>query len=87
VPEETVIRDHGLSNLYIAAVLESIYDRIRSLGVDPDEISAYFTAPQNAIVAVLKHLKKTYGSAENYLINKAGVNEKLLNRLKDDLLE
>jgi len=87
VPEETVIRDHGLSNLYIAAVLESIYDRIRSLGVDPDEISAYFTAPQTAIVAVLKHLEKTYGSAENYLINKAGVNEKLLNRLKDDLLE
>jgi len=87
VPEETVIRDHGISNLYIAAVLESIYDRIRSLGVDPDEISAYFTAPQTAIVAVLKHLEKTYGSAENYLINKAGVNEKLLNRLKDDLLE
>jgi len=87
VPEETIIRDHGLSNLYIAAVLESLYDRIRSLGVDPEEISAYFTAPENAIVAVLKHLEKTYGSAENYLINKAGVHEKILNRLKEDLLE
>jgi protein-tyrosine phosphatase len=87
VPEETVIRDHGLSNLYIAAVLESIYDRIRSLGVDPEEISAYFTAPQNAIVSLLKHLYKAYGSAENYLINKAGVDETLLIQLKEDLLE
>jgi len=87
VPEETVIRDHGLSNLYIAAVLDSIYDRIRSLGVDPEEISAYFTAPQNAIVSLLKHLDITYGSAANYLINKAGIHGKILNRLKEDLLE
>jgi hypothetical protein len=68
-------------------VLESIYDRIRSLGVDPEEVSAYFSAPQNAIVAVLKHLYKTYGSAANYLINKAGVDESLLIQLKEDLLE
>jgi len=87
VPEKTVIRDHGLSNLYIAAVLERIYDQIRTMGVDPDGISAYFTAPQNAIAAVLKHLGKAYGSAANYLITKAGVDEKILIRLKDDLLE
>jgi protein-tyrosine phosphatase len=87
VPEETVIGDHGLSNLYIAAVLESIYDRIRTMGVNPDSISAYFTAPQKAIISVLEHLKKTYGSAANYLVSKAGVDEKLLIRLKDDLLE
>jgi protein-tyrosine phosphatase len=86
VPEETVVRDHGLSNLYIAAVLESIYDRIRAMGVDPDRISAYFTAPQNAIISVLEHLKKAYGSASDYLVSKAGVDQKLLTRLKDDLL-
>jgi hypothetical protein len=68
-------------------VLESIYDRIRSLGVDPEEVSAYFSAPQNAIVSLVKHLDKTYGSAANYLINKAGVDESLLIQLKEDLLE
>jgi protein-tyrosine phosphatase len=87
VPEETVIRDHGLSNLYIAAVLEGIYDRIRAMGVDPDRISAYFTAPPNAIISVLEHLGKAYGSAANYLVSKAGLNEKLLIQLKDDLLK
>ena len=87
VPEETVIRDHGLSNLYIAAVLETIYDRIRDMGVDPDGISAYFTAPPNAIKAVLKHLTDIYGSAASYLVDKAGVDENLLVQLKDELLE
>ena len=87
VPGESVIRDHGLSNLYIAVVLERIYTEIRAMGVDPEQISAYFTAPRNAIVAVLNHLEKVYGSASNYLINKAGVDVSLLTRLKEDLLE
>ena len=87
VPEETIIRDHGLSNLYIAAVLDGINDKIRSMGVNPEDISAYFTAPENAIVAVLNHLVNEYGSAANYLIDKAGVDEKQLIRLKEDLLE
>jgi protein-tyrosine phosphatase len=87
VPEETVIDDHGRSNLYIAAVLERIYDQIRSYGVDPNQMVPYFTAPRNAIVAVVRHIRRTYGSAVDYLVNKAGVDEKLLEQLKTDLLE
>ena len=87
VPEETVIHDHGLSNLYIAAVLEKIYDQIRSYGVDPDQIAPYFTAPKNAIVAVVRHIRQTYGSAAGYLINKAGVDKRVILQLKEDLLE
>ena len=45
VPEETVIDDHGLSNLYIAEVLERINQQIRSYGIDPVQIASYFTAP------------------------------------------
>ncbi len=87
VPEQTVIDDHGLSNLYIAAVLEKIYEQIRSHGVDPNQVAAYFTAPKNAIVAAVRHIRRTYGSAADYLINKAGVDEKLIEQLKADLLE
>jgi hypothetical protein len=87
VPAATVIRDHGLSNIYIADVLERIYSEIRAMGVDPEQISAYFTAPRNAIVAVLNHLEQVYGSVSNYLVNKAGVDVNLLTRLKEDLLE
>ena len=87
VSEETVIQDHGLSNVYIADVLEKIYDQIRSLGVDPNKIASYFTAPKNAIVSVLEHIRTTYGSATEYLRYKAGVDDKVLNQLSRDLLE
>lgn len=87
VPAETVIRDHGLSNIYIAVVLERIYSEIRAMGVDPERISAYFTAPRNAVVAALNHLEKDYGSATTYLVDKAGIEVNLLTRLKEDLLE
>jgi len=87
VPEETVIYDHGLSNLYIAAVLKKIYEQIRTYGVDPDQIAPYFTAPKNAIVAAVLHIRRTYGSAADYLINKAGVDENIIAQLREDLLE
>jgi protein-tyrosine phosphatase len=87
VPEEAVIYDHGLSNLYIAGVLKKIYEQIRSYGVDPDQIAPYFTAPKNAIVAVVSHIRQAYGSAAEYLINKAGVDEKVVAQLREDLLE
>jgi len=87
VPEETVIYDHGLSNLYIAAVLEKIYEQIRSHGIDPNQVAPYFTAPKNAIIAAVRHIRRTYGSAADYLVNKAGVDAKLIEQLKADLLE
>jgi len=87
VPEQTVVRDHGLSNEYIAPVLERIYDQIRSHGVDPQQVAPYFTAPKPAIEAALRHLRHTYGSAADYLIDKAGVDAKVLEQLKEDLLE
>jgi protein-tyrosine phosphatase len=87
VPEETVITDHGLSNIYIAGVLEKIYARIRSAGVDPQQVSSYFSAPKNAIVMVIDHIRQTYGSAAGYLRKKAGIEQKVIDQLKKDLLE
>jgi protein-tyrosine phosphatase len=87
VPEETVITDHGLSNVYITGVLEKIYARIRSVGVDPQQVSSYFTAPKNAIVAFIDHIRQTYGSAAGYLRKKAGIEQKVIDQLKKDLLE
>ena len=87
VSEKTVIEDHGLSNIYIAPVLERIYDQIRSYGIDPQQVAPYFTAPRKAISEVISHIRYTYGSAVQYLISKAGVEPRILKRLKADLLE
>jgi protein-tyrosine phosphatase len=87
VPEDTVIHDHGLSNVYIADALKMINKRIRALGIDPDDVAPYFTAPRNAIIALVNHVRKTYGSAADYLKAKGGVSQKTLNELKQQLLE
>ena len=73
--------------VYIAGVLEKIYIRIRSLGVDPRQVSSYFTAPKNAIEACIDHIRQTYGSAAGYIRKKAGIEQKVIDQPKRDFLE
>jgi protein-tyrosine phosphatase len=87
VPEDVVIEDHALSNRYIEPVLKIIYPRLEKMGVDTEKVSPYFTAPKEAIVAALTHLRERYDSIENYLYKEAGVGEGQLRQLKDSLLE
>jgi protein-tyrosine phosphatase len=87
VPEDTVIHDHGLSNIYIADALKMINERIKALGIDPEEVAPYFTAPRNAIVALVDHIRETYGSAADYMRDRAGISKDTLNNLKQQLLE
>lgn len=86
VPEDTVIYDHGLSNVYIAEALKMINERIKALGIDPEKAAPYFTAPRNAIIALVDHVRNTYGSAEAYLRSKAGLGENVFKALKRQLL-
>jgi protein-tyrosine phosphatase len=87
VPEETVIHDHGLSNIFIADVLDKIYAQFESSGIDRNRISPYFTAPPYCIEALLHHLHTTYGSPIDYLKSKAGVTEEMLEKVRGHLLE
>ena len=86
VDEETVIEDHQLSNVYIADILPGILKAIRSFNVDPDRLLPYLTAPREGIAAVLRHLRRHYGSAGSYLTKKAGVSQKTQELLKEKLL-
>ncbi len=87
VPEETVIFDHGLSNTYLADFLETIYSYLKEFGVEREKISPYLTAPPDAIVALLDHIRNKYGSAENYLVTQADVSPEILDKLRMDFLE
>ena len=87
VPEETVVFDHGLSNFYLADFLETIYAYLKEFGVEREKISPYLTAPHDAIVALLDHIRKQHGSAENYLISQADVSPEILDKLRMDFLE
>ena len=87
VPEEKVIEDHQLSNIYITELLPKISDMIAAFGVNLDSILPYLTAPRECIVSLIKTLNAEYGSAPAYLKQKAGVDEKTLNWLKGNLLD
>jgi protein-tyrosine phosphatase len=87
VSEKWVIHDHALSNIYNAKQIETIKDNLRKVGVDPEKLMDYLTAPKTAIVAVIEHINKKYGSARDYLVQKAKVKAAWIEKLEDDLLE
>lgn len=86
VPEETVVEDHQLSNIYIADLLPKIFKLIASYGIDPDVVAPYLTAPKECILAVLDHIKNKYGTASAYLMKKAGVSIQAQEAIKEKLL-
>ena len=81
VPESTVIADHALSNRYNAQVINRIKREIRKFGIDPEDMRSYLSAPRESMEAVLSHLRKNYGSAKEYLIQKAGIDRQDLEEL------
>ena len=87
VSEETVIYDHGLSNEFLADILPKLYSYFSSFGIKKENLLPYLTAPRAAIIALLDHLRHTYGSAVDYLKNRAGVSQKTLDQLKQKMLE
>lgn len=87
IPEQTVIDDHGLSNIYIVKVLEKIYTYIRSLDIDPERVSPYFTAPKECIISLIRHINCHYGSVYNYFLKKSDLNKKTFASLKNNLLD
>jgi protein-tyrosine phosphatase len=87
VPEDTVIFDHGLSNIFIVDVLDRIYAQFDSYGIEREKIAPYFTAPPYCIEALLAHLRDKYGSAIAYLQSKAGVTEEMFAQVRRHLLE
>ena len=87
VPEKTVISDYLLSNVYIADVVNQIYDQFDIDAQYREKISPYFSAPQYCIDAMISHLHEKYGSAITYLTSRAGVTEEMLQAIKSQLLE
>lgn len=87
VSEKWVIHDHALSNIYNAKQTQDIKNNLQKIGVDPEKLIDYLTAPKTAIVAVIEHINKKYGSARDYLVNKANVKAVWIEKLENDLLE
>jgi protein tyrosine/serine phosphatase len=87
VSEADIIADHDLSNLYNAERLQPIYARFAAMGIDAQKAAPYLQAPLEPLIAMFEHLKKNYGTVEDYLLKKAGLGEKTLADLRAILLQ
>lgn len=87
VPESTVVADHALSNRYNAKVIGRIEQEIRKFGINPDDMRSYLSAPRESMEAAIAHLKKKYGSAKDYLVERAGVDRRDLEKLISTITE
>ena len=87
VEEESILYDHDLSNTCNAERLQSIYADFAVLGVGPEKASPYLQAPVEPLIAMLDHLKKTYGTIEDYLMKMARVEQATLTALQACLLQ
>ncbi|MEE9515663.1 MAG: tyrosine-protein phosphatase [Candidatus Adiutricales bacterium] len=87
VPDEVVIHDHGLTNKYIAGLVERIYARFAGSGVPREKLELWFTASRAGITGLLEHLYNEYGSPAEYIRTTVGLDEETLARMEDELLE
>lgn len=87
VPEESILSDHQLSNSCNAERLQPLYARFAEIGIDADRAAPYLAAPAEPLVAMLEHLKKKYRTVEQYLTQKAGLDQATLSALQAGLLQ
>jgi protein-tyrosine phosphatase len=87
VPEASIIAEHDLSNDYNAERVQPIYAKFAAIDIGPERIAPYLQAPIEPLIAMFDHLKKVYGTIEDYLLTKAGLNQTTLIALQAGLLQ
>ncbi len=87
VREEYILADHDCSNVCNAERLKPIYAKFAALGIEPEKAAPYLQAPIEPLIAMFAHLKKTYGTIEDYLLVKANLDRSTLLALQQCLLQ
>ena len=85
VSREKIIGDHLLSNTYNAERLKPIYAKFAELGVSAEKAAPYLQAPLEPLIDLFDHLKKKYGTVEDYLLSKGEMKEETLRSLQNTL--
>jgi protein-tyrosine phosphatase len=90
VPEETIVADYTLSNLYYQnylAYAQQAVDKYRWMRIRADVMYPLLVADGRIIQAALDHLHRKYGTVEGYLKTAGGLDDETIARLKANLLE
>lgn len=87
VADDALISDYERTNEHWGpAQLARAEPRLAEAGVRIDDVRAFFSAPGEAMVSTLTHLRRRHGSVEAYLTGPAGVPPTTLAALRDALL-
>lgn len=87
IPREIIMADYLLSNPFIHEVWLKAEKSIRDQGVDPKKLEPFFSAPANVMQSLLSHLDQEFGSVNDFLQRKAGIDQDIQAALKHRLLE
>jgi protein-tyrosine phosphatase len=88
VPEETVIADYTLSNRafdVLAGRMRPEMEQLYALGFGETQLRPFLLAEARTLVGALAHLRRRYGSVEDYL-RRAGITTATLEQLRETLL-
>jgi protein-tyrosine phosphatase len=86
VDEDAILADHQLSTVYNADRVQPLFDKLAALGVEPEAAAPYLQAPPEPLAAMLRHLKHTYGTVEDYLRGRAEMHPSVLTSLRERFL-
>lgn len=89
VPEETVVADYTLSNLFYAHFRADIVADLKQIapwGVSMDDLQDLYLVKAKTLQNALDHLQQKYGSLDNYLRNQAGVSDETIAQLRQNWL-
>lgn len=90
VPDEVIIADYSLSNLYYLHFLKFGNLAIQSIdwmGITAEDLQPLFVSHPDTMRTTINHIRRKYGSVENYLRSAAGVNDATQQKIKENLLE
>jgi protein-tyrosine phosphatase len=90
VPEQTVLEDYSLSNLYYDYFINISAKIIKQLGVfrvSEAEVRPLFLADPATLKTTLDYIEAKYGSVEEYVTTHTGVTPEMVARIRANLLE
>lgn len=91
VPEEVIIKDYMLTNIYNKDKIAKERKMLESFGeLSSEKIERYLMAMdkvfESTMTSVIAHLKEQYGSVKDFIINELGVSDTEIEMLKDKFL-
>lgn len=89
VPEDTVLADYTLSNLFYDHFRQGIMADLKQVapwGVSVDDLQDLLLVKAKTLQGALDHLRQNYGSLDNYLRHQAGVSDETVARLRQNWL-